>query len=69
MGRITSRGGAYGHGFSRIGPDHFCLAWCIDRHYPGSRLRFPTWYRRDTDHAGAVRFAKKWGVPPPAEEA
>ena len=44
------------------------LSWVVDRYYAGSRLRFPTRYSRDTDHAGAIRFSKKWGAQMPAEK-
>lgn len=60
---------AYGHGYRRIGPDHYRLEWVIDRKYTGSRLRFPTAYTRDTDFEGAKRFAKKWDIQPPTEAA
>jgi hypothetical protein len=53
---------SYHKDIERIGPDHYRLSWVIDRKYAGSRLRFPTTYWRDTDEAGARKFAKKWGV-------
>ncbi len=56
---------SYGHSIRRIGPDHYRLSWTHDRKVAGSRLRFPTTIRRDTDRAGAERFAKKWGITPP----
>lgn len=59
------RSGATGHRIHRVGPDHYRLSWVIDRKYEGSRLRHPTTYRRDTDEAGAQRFAAKWGVAMP----
>lgn len=58
---------AYGHDYRRIGWDHYRLSWTIDRKYSGSRLRFPTSYSRDTDLAGAKRFAKKWELQMPEE--
>lgn len=61
--------GAYGHAVSRIATDHYRLSWTIDRKYVGSRLRYPTTYRRDTGEDGARRFAKKWGVPMPAPKS
>ena len=60
-------GGSYGHRVHRIGRDHFRLCWTYDRYYSGSRLRFPQGRTRDTDHDGAVRFAKKWGLEEPKE--
>lgn len=43
----------------------YVISWTVDRYVQGSRLRWPTTYRRDTDRAGAERFAKKWDVPMP----
>lgn len=57
---------AYGHRIRRIAHDHYRLSWTVDRKYVGSRLRFPTGYSRDTDEAGAIRFARKWDVRMPA---
>ena len=48
-----------------LGGDDFRLSWQFDRYYPGRRLRWPTRGNRDTDRAGAERFAKKWGVKMP----
>lgn len=55
-------GGSYGHNLTRVGPDHWRLAWTVDRYVKGSRLRFPQTQTRDTDEAGAKRFAKRWGI-------
>lgn len=55
--------GGYGHDFRKIANDHYRLSWTIDRKHEGSRLRFPTSFSRDTDEAGAKRFAKKWRLP------
>lgn len=66
MGRhtgSTSRG--YGHRIQRIQRDHYRLFWTFDRKIAGSRLRWPTTVTRDTDEAGAARFAKKWDVTLP----
>lgn len=57
--------GGYGHRIQRVGPDHYRLSWTHDRKYAGSRLRHPVTVRRDTDEAGARRFAAKWGVRMP----
>lgn len=57
--------GSKGHWIARVGFDHYRLSWIVDRYYEGSRLRFPTAYRRDTDKAGAERFARRWGVTMP----
>lgn len=56
-------GGGYGHRVRYIGWDTYRLSWCYDKYYVTSRLRFPRHMTRDTDRAGAERFAKKWGVP------
>lgn len=60
--------GSYNHGIQRIGRDWFRLGWTVDRYYPDSRLRFPRGACRDTDYAGAVRFAKRWGLAAPDQE-
>ena len=54
--------GAKGFRIQRIGHDHYRLSWVVDRYYEWSRLRHPTGYKRDTDEAGARRFAKKHGI-------
>lgn len=67
MSRFSSAG-SYGHAIQRLGNDHFRLSWVVDRYYPTSRLRHPRVCTRDTDEAGARRFAKRWGVPLPKEQ-
>jgi hypothetical protein len=57
--------GGYAHRWHRIARDHYRLSWSYDRYYPGSRLRHPQAMTRDTDYAGAVRFARKWEIAPP----
>jgi len=57
----------YGHHIQRLGHDLYRLSWSWDRKYRTSRLRFPQRMVRDTDLAGAVRFAKKWGCQLPEE--
>lgn len=59
------RGGSYGHRWKCLGHDDYRLSWDYDTKIAGSRLRFPRTITRDTDKAGAVRFAKKWGIAPP----
>lgn len=49
-------------------PGCYRLSWTIDRYYAGSRLRFPTTMRRDTDEKGARRFAKKWDIQFPEKD-
>ena len=61
MGRWGG-GGSYGHRAAEKAGGDYELSWVVDRYVRGSRLRFPTVYRRWTDRAGAERFAKKWGV-------
>jgi hypothetical protein len=53
---------SYGHDVRMIAGDHFRLSWTVDHKYPSSRQRFPRSHSRDTDEAGAERFAKRWGI-------
>lgn len=53
---------SYGHRARRIAEDHYRVSWTVDFHYPTSRLRFPRVFARDTDRAGAERFAKRWKI-------
>lgn len=64
MSRCRSAG-SYGHGFQKLADDHYRLHWTVDRYYSGVRGRFPRVSRRDTDLAGARRFAKRWGLELP----
>lgn len=59
------RSGSYGHRIVREGRGDFRIYWTIDRKYEGSRLRYPRSHSRDTDEAGARRFAKKHAIPFP----
>jgi hypothetical protein len=68
MGRYRSSG-SYGHRIQRLGGNFYRLFWTVDRYYSGSRLRFPRTGSRDTDEAGAHRFAKKWGIDFDFDEA
>lgn len=61
MGRFRPSGST-GHHIQYLFPDCYRLSWVVDRYYAGSRLRYPTSYTRETDTAGAKRFARKWGV-------
>ena len=65
VGRITGGSTAYAHNIRRIGADHYRLSWSFDTKIAGSRLRWPRTITRDTDEAGALRFAKKWGCSMP----
>jgi hypothetical protein len=67
MSRYSSSGSTQ-HAIQRFGSDDFRLSWVVDFHYSGSRLRFPRRFTRDTDRAGALRFAKRWGVRMPEEK-
>lgn len=58
----------YGHRIWRLYPGVYRLSWCWDQKYATSRLRFPRHLTRDTDRAGAERFARKWNVPMPVEK-
>lgn len=53
---------SYNHRIKKVSHDFYAISWVIDRYYTGSRLRFPTTYKRYTDEEGAKRFAKKWDV-------
>lgn len=64
MGRYSSNG-SYGHHIRRIAEGHFRLSWTVDRYYANSRLRHPRTATRDTDTAGAERFAKRWDIAMP----
>lgn len=67
MGRHRSSG-SYGHVVRKMGDDWYRIFWTVDRFYSGSRLRFPRGSSRDTDLAGAKRFAKRWGLSKPHPE-
>lgn len=71
MGRY-GRGYSYGHHIKVTSLPHgeYRLSWTVDRYYRTSRQRHPRSCYRDTDYAGAVRFAKRWKLSlPPAPEA
>ena len=58
--------GSYGHKIALMPWGDYRIMWTVDRYYEGSRLRFPRGCTRDTDEAGARRFAKRWGLEMPA---
>lgn len=68
MGRYSTNS-SYGHRIESTRWGGFRLYWTVDRYYVGSRQRFPTGYSRDAEYEGAVRFAKRHGLPIPAESA
>lgn len=55
--------GSRNHHIQRMGEDFYRLSWSVYSKY--GRMLYPRQYRRDTDRAGAERFAKKWGVKMP----
>lgn len=67
MSRLN-RGG-YGHHIRYLGTvtghAYYEISWTWDRYLKGRNWRHPTTIYRDTDAAGARRFAKKWGIDPP----
>lgn len=65
MGRISGRGGSYGHKIRMISGDTYRIIWTTDKHYEGSRIRYPRGHVRETDEKGARRFAKRWGIAMP----
>ena len=65
MGRY-SPGVSYGHRIQRFGQDEYRLSWVVDFYHAGNRQRHPRQFRRDTDEAGARRFAAKWDCEFPA---
>lgn len=66
MGKPTGwTSSGHSHRIQRLAHDFYRLSWTFDRKIAGSRLRWPTTVTRDTDEAGAKRFAKKWGARMP----
>jgi len=61
MSRYRSEGSRSQH-VRKLGPDWYVISWTVDFYYPTSRLRHPRTFRRNTDLAGAKRFAKRWGL-------
>lgn len=61
------KSGSYGHRIRRMGSDWYRISWTLDSKY--GRIRYPRGHHRDTDYKGAVRFAKKWKLALPKEEA
>jgi hypothetical protein len=59
----------HGHCIKRLTHDDFRLSWVYNKRVAnrGRHLIWPTRITRDTDRAGAERFAKKWGCPMPEE--
>ena len=64
---------SYNHHTTRDG-GAYVLHWCVDRMSRGRiPIQHPRDYRRRTDRAGAIRFARKWALAmlwePEAERA
>ena len=68
MGKSTGSRSAYSHSIKRILGHQYRLSWSFDTKVAGSRLRYERTITRDTDFAGAVRFAKKWDLRAPSPE-
>lgn len=68
MGRVTGSRSSYGHRITRVMGDCYRLSWSFDVKLKGSRLRWPRTMTRDTDEAGALRFAKKWNIAMPNDK-
>lgn len=64
MSRFNSSG-SNDHHIKQLEPDWFRISWTVDRYSAGSRIRNPSGQSRDTDEAGAKRFAKKWDISMP----
>lgn len=54
--------GGYGHQIRQLGPNRFIISWVWDKRYARRGIRYPRRMARDTDTAGARRFAKKWNL-------
>jgi hypothetical protein len=71
MGRITGPRRSYGHKVSRVdfwGCDEWCISWTVDRKIKGSRLRWPTTFKRLTTYDGARAFARRHGLACPGAQ-
>lgn len=66
MSRHSSSGSTH-HRIQRERSDEYVISWTVDFYYPGTRGRFPRTFRRDTNEAGARRFAKRWKIAMPTE--
>lgn len=58
---------AYNHYIRYFGPGDYQIGWTVDYYYPTSRQRHPRSFRRNTDLAGAQRFAKRHNLKDPLE--
>lgn len=56
---------SYGQYIRHLGHDWYKIGWTVDYRYPTSRLRFPRGFERNTDEAGAKRFARRHGLELP----
>lgn len=60
-----ARAGGRDHRIRRLGFDEYELSWRVEYKINGSRILHHRMMHRDTNRAGAERFAKKWGCPLP----
>jgi hypothetical protein len=67
VGRITGRGGSYGHRIQVMGGGDYLLHWVVDYRRKGSRLRYPHSFKSWADERGARRFARRWGLTMPGQ--
>ncbi len=68
MSRYSSSGSKQ-HRITSVTPvTNYRIHWTVDYYYHGVRQRFPRGFSRDTDRAGALRFAEKWGCAMPDED-
>lgn len=54
--------GSNSHHIARLRAGEYRVSWAVDRYYPDSRLRHPRGCSRDTDLAGALKFAKRHNI-------
>jgi hypothetical protein len=62
----TTPSGSRRHKIQYLGHDDYRLSWTTYR--SAGRMLHPTTYSRDTNRAGAERFAKKWRITLPAQD-
>ncbi len=65
----TRRRGSRQHTIFYRWTECYVIAWRVDRYYRYSNIIEPMTTRIETDRGGAERFAKKWGLTVPTQEA
>jgi hypothetical protein len=65
MGRFSSTRKASNFRLRFITRGHWRMSWTVDYYYADSTLRWPRRFKRDTDDAGAARFARKHNLEMP----